>query len=590
MKKSVLSLIALLATLPAAGVLADQPERAELGYRQLMSDNPAIDGPVANRFFVPPDGAAPEQHRFAAAIGIPEHAMRTQPGKIVPAEIAGKRTQLFPGVTFHFVSHNAFLVPLERELVVATGSDSFWQIQVSPGRTWSEENDEGMSRASFPFFLTSNIENESYNGVATFLYDDRSVSKLRYQIVQQLTPFFVETWFVAANQEAIDYQPMEIPAGQALADFEQELADRLEWRDWAELEEKFGAANLSDFDAGIEPKMIAASGLVIDNEVYVYSMNTPWGDYPYPREMRHGVWSATKSLAGLVTLARMAQKYGDEILDYKIKDLLHVTADHDGYAEVTLRHALSMATGIGTGSLEIKPNNISDGYIYSDLEEYSAWYLAPTIAEKLDYTFRVRSYPWGPGEHARYRDRDIVLLAAALDSLYRKKEGGDADLWQMMLDEVYGPIGIHHMPMNKTKETDRVPVPFLGWGIYVTLDDIAKITGLLQAGGVYNGERLLSEASLAEALYETDVRGLPTGAANEYGEKTYHLSLWHENFITASGKSYAAPKMVGWGGNVIQLMPNGMIGFRVGNGGDDPGVQMMIVADKIRPFDDHAIR
>jgi hypothetical protein len=77
----------------------------------------------------------------------------------------------------------------------------------------------------------------------------------------------------------------------------------------------------------------------------------------------------------------------------------------------------------------------------------------------------------------------------------------------MMLDEVYGPIGIHHMPMSMTKETARVLVPQLGWG-----------------------------------------------------------------------------------GNIIQLMPNGMIGFRAGNAGDDPGVQMMIVADKIRQFDKYAIR
>ena len=590
MNRILIFLLALVVCLQSPVILAAQPERSELGHDQLMSASHPANGPVDNSYFLPQDGAATAHHRFSGAITIPEHAMHTQPEAILPAEVAGKMTQLFPGVTFHFVSHEDYLVPVERDLVVAPESDSFWQIQVSPGRTWSEENDAGMSRASFPFFLTSNIENETYNGIATFLYDDKSISELRYQIVQQLTPFFVETWFVAANQQAVVYQPMEMATKDLIANFEFELADKLVWRDWSELEEKFGSEFLSDFDAGIEPKLVAASGLIIDNEVYVYSMNTAYGNYPYPREMRHGVWSATKSLTGLVTLLRIAQKYGDEILDYKVRDYLHVTADHDGYDNVTLRHALSMATGIGTGTEDVNPNNISDGYIYSDFEAYKAWYVTPSIAEKLDYTFKVQNHPWGPGEHARYRDRDIVLLAAALDSLYRQKEGDDADLWQMMLDEVYGPIGIHHMPMNMTKETDRVPVPLLGWGIYVTLDDIAKIAGLLQSGGMHDGDQLLSKASLAEALYETDVRGLPTGSSNEYGDKSYHLSLWHENFVTASGKTYAAPKMVGWGGNIIQLMPNGMIGFRAGNAGDEPGVQMMIVADKIRPFDQYAIR
>lgn len=124
----------------------------------------------------------------------------------------------------------------------------------------------------------------------------------------------------------------------------------------------------------------------------------------------------------------------------------------------------------------------------------------------------------------------------------------------------------------------------------MTIDDIAKIAGLLQNGGVHDGIRLLSEAGVAEALYETDVRGLPTGDANEFGPKTYHLSLWHEDYVTASGKRYTAPRMSGYGGNIVQLMPNGIIGFRFGNGGDVPLERMTIIADRMRPFDKYTRR
>jgi hypothetical protein len=160
------------------------------------------------------------------------------------------------------------------------------------------------------------------------------------------------------------------------------------------------------------------------------------------------------------------------------------------------------------------------------------------------------------------------------------------DMWGMMLDEVYGPLGIHHMPMNMTKETDRVPVPLLGWGIYTTVDDIAKIAALMQNGGVLNGEQVLSERRLTEALYESNVRGLPTGAENEFGKKSYYLSFWHESFVSEYGKSYSAPKMVGWGGNIVQLMPNGIVGFRFGNGGGVEVEQMMLIANSIKPFDE----
>jgi hypothetical protein len=124
--------------------------------------------------------------------------------------------------------------------------------------------------------------------------------------------------------------------------------------------------------------------------------------------------------------------------------------------------------------------------------------------------------------------------------------------------------------------------------VYVTIDDVAKITGLIQNGGSHKGVQLLSKGVLAEALYKTDVRGLPTGATNKYGINTYHLTVWHHNYSTSSGQTYTIPGMSGYGGNLVRIMPNGMIGFRMGNGGSKPVEQMIVIADKMRPFDHFA--
>ena len=571
-------------------VMAD---RADLTYQQLTSPRPVVAGPVANSLFLPGPGAGQAKHAFAGTVVVPAHPMLTEPARILPAEIEGRKTQLFPGVALEFVSVGGYLVPARRDVQWVPDSDSFWQIQVEPGLVWTEEEDNGKSRAAFPFVLTSVIENETYNGVATFLYDETSVSGLRYQVVQQLAPFMIKTRFVAAGQPAIHYRPHPVD-GSIARDFQQELADRLDWRPWSELEGRYGADTLEDFDSGIVPELVVTSGLVIDNEVYVRSMSTPWGDYPFPREMRHGVWSVTKTAAGLLTLLRMAQKYGDEILDYRIADYVDVTATHDGWQDVRFRHAMSMATGIGTGPIT-EPNRIGDGDASNDTNDadfqaYMDWYLAPSATEKLAEVFKAPSYPWGPGKVARYRDRDIFTLAAALDGLYRQKEGADADIWDMMLDEVYRPVAIHHLPVNRTREQDGKGVPLLAWGMYVTVDDIAKIAMLLQNGGAHDGVQLLSRAGVAEALYETDVRGLPTGGDNEYGLQTYHLSLWHDAYATATGRAYSVPHMSGYGGNIVQLMPNGIVGFRFGNGGDKPLERMTVVADAIRPFDRHGRR
>jgi hypothetical protein len=573
-----------------AATAACAPERQILSREDLQAADRAEF--VPNEAYLPAAGAGPARHAFSGTLVIPEHAMRSEPAVILPVDIQGKKPQLFPAIDLAFVSHDGYLVPARRGILVADHGDSYWQIQVMPGKVWSEPADDGMSRASFPFALTSIIENETYDGVATFLYDDKEVSSLRYQIVQQLAPFVIQTRFLATGQTPVRYRPGPVGGPGLLEDFDAELADRLPWRDWTELEQRYGAALFDDFDSGRDPALTLTSGLVIDGTVYVRSMNTRFGPYPYPREMLFGVWSVTKTAAGMVTLMHLAQKYGDQILDYRIRDYLDVTATHHGWDEVRFRDASSMATGIGTGTLDVTPNVIGSGDASdpendAGVDDYMAWYFAPTLKEKLALVFRVPSYPWGPGVNARYRDRDIFTLSAAMESLYKRREGADADLWQMMLDEVYRPIGIHHLSMTRTREPQGLGTPILAWGLYVRVDDIAKIAMLLQNGGMHDGVQLLSQAGLAESFYDTPVRGLPTGESNRFGQNTYHLSLWQEWYEAPSGHRYAAPRMVGYGGNLVQMMPNGMIGFRMGSGGDVPDERMTEASNAIRPFDDY---
>ncbi len=564
--------------------------REELTLQHLFNSTLSPRAPVLNNYFLPIGEFSDALHEFSGAIVIPEHIMISDPKEILPTDINGKKPQLFPGVKLEFISNDGYLIPFERDIIIPSDSNSYWQIQVSPGRVWSELDDGNLSRASFPFLLTSIIENESYNGVATFLYNENSVSSIRYQIVSHLSPFVIKRGFVATGQTEISYEPIAYKNSNVAKDFENELMSKLSWRDWMELEQMYGKDLFANFDSGIDQTLTLTSGLIIDGEIYVRSMDTPFGPYPYPHEMRHGVWSVTKSAAGMLTLMRMAHKYGYEVLDYHINDYLDINAKHDGWENVTFRQVVSMATGIGTGTHNVTPNNIGAGDASrpqnnAGFDEYMDWYFAPTLEEKLDEVFKVPSYPWGPGEHARYRDRDIFVGSAALEALLREKEGEDADLWQMMVDEVYRPIGIHHISMTHTREKDERGTPMLAWGIYVSIDDIAKISMLVQNGGMHNGIQLLSREGISEALYETKIRGLPTGESNIHGVKSYHLTLWHEDYVTEDGGTHNAPRMSGYGGNIVQLMPNGIIGFRIGNGGDVKLEQMTIIADQIRSFD-----
>jgi hypothetical protein len=63
-------------------------------------------------------------------------------------------------------------------------------------------------------------------------------------------------------------------------------------------------------------------------------------------------------------------------------------------------------------------------------------------------------YPWGPGEVARYNSINTFILSAAMDAFLKSKEGSDADIWEMVLTDVFRPIGIFYAPIMRTIEPD----------------------------------------------------------------------------------------------------------------------------------------
>jgi hypothetical protein len=75
--------------------------------------------------------------------------------------------------------------------------------------------------------------------------------------------------------------------------------------------------------------------------------------------MRHAAFSMTKSLGAAIALLWLAQTYGDQVFDLRIKDYVPVTAAHDGWERVTFADALNMATGIGDNRPQRTPNHPS---------------------------------------------------------------------------------------------------------------------------------------------------------------------------------------------------------------------------------------
>jgi Beta-lactamase len=567
---------------PAAPVTGP---RDRLTTAELLTGADPGTGPVHNAYFLPVGQAAPALHPFKGTVTVPTSTMlRARHGCPGLAET-------FPGFTVAFFTQGEHLVPVVRDilnppgtLILSPGRD--WlnppeTMVVSPGQVWSEPGDGGMARASFPFVVVNQYNNGAHNGLATFLYDDTRISTFRFQVVQETPagpPF--DGW----GQAPMTYTPGPIADEAAVrAQFAAELQQHTPIRPWSALPVSTGTQWLEDFDGATAPDDVSASGLIVDGVLYLRGCETRYGPFPFCRHMRHGVFSVTKSLGAAVALLRLAQTYGDQVFDLKIKDYVTVTAADEGWEGVTFAHALNMATGIGDLAPQREPNDV---FADENKPKMFEWLRARTAKEKLDVSFSYGQYPWGPGEVLRYNSINTFVLAAAMDSFLKRQTGPQAHLWDMVVAEVFQPIGIFHAPKMHTQEADGGRgIPHLAHGLYPTIDDVAKLTTLLQHGGQHQGQQLLHAGKLAEALYQTNAMGLPVShQVNRFGVGRYQLSFWSVPYRTANGCFFQIPYMGGAGGHQVVLLPNGISAFRFGDDHHYKVDTMVLVGEAIRPF------
>lgn len=528
--------------------------RDVLTLSELGTEQPTGMSLVPNRYFVAIGAEARAHHALEGTIDVPWTKMQnTAPWSL---HWKNEGVRWFPTFSARFFTHGGHLVPIERG-ILCPSERHYWCVILSPGRVWSERADHGMSRASFPFVLVNEYSNDAHNGLATFLYDDDSISPIRFQIVQESSfdPYKFDAW----GQALATFVPAKIEGRVKYSrSFDREAAASLPTGAWDGLAARYGKDRLSQLSRSVPKAELSAAGLVVDGVLYLEAGETRQGPYPYPYVARHGVYSVTKSMAAALALFRLSVKYGDEVPTYRIVDYVDVMADHDGWKKVTFADALNMATGVG----EVKPG---PGVSVSADEERPRFYsfiAARSLAEKLRIAFSYPDYPWGPGEVLRYSSINTFLLAAAMDRFLKKKEGPDADLWKMIETEVLEPIGIQHLPIMRTVEPDgRLGLPFLFMGIYPTVDDVAKLALLFQEGGVHGGRELLSPRLVGEAMRRSGPAGLPSGFEFPGGEGRYHLSLWSAAWPGKEGSTVHVPYMAGLGGHLVVLAPNGVTAF-----------------------------
>jgi len=566
-------------------------QRDTLTIAEMFIDHTLEHSPVGNANFLPIGKHGAALHHFEGTLSIPKVKLQVLlAGSLdVPPDIETRKA-FFPSLEIQFFLDGGNLIPTQRGIIFPTTEESWADTSVDtlnmseedlglysnmqdvhggnsgviigPGKVWSEPADQGYSRASFPFTLVDWAHNGSRNGIATFLYDDNNVSSLRMQIIQEAVPWsMLDMW----GQVPMAYLPHNIKDKANIASrFAVELARKLPMKTWAELNESRPA--LASKVTEIQHQQgraegISIAGFVVDEVIYAHPCRARYGDFPYCQQMRHSVFSFTKTMGAGLAMFRLAQKFGPDVFDLYISDFVDVQADHAGWDKVTFGHALSMATGVG-----YKGRSGSDGGFNTADADFGLIRMATTLGqqEKLRVAFALGdNYEWGPGERARYDSMHTFILSAAMDAYLKEREGLKSDLWDMVQEEVLDPIGVFHLPIMRTIESDGSRgLPLMYSGLFPTVDDIAKVVKLFSEGGMYNGQQLLHSEKLSEALYRTNIKhGLPT---KEWGYQ-YHLSFWFHPrpwWLKSRCKLWI-PMMSGYGGNVVMLFRDGTTAFHL---------------------------
>jgi hypothetical protein len=498
---------------------------------------------VHNDYFMAIGSDAPAVHPLSGVIHFAETVMQTNHPT---STWAGDGMRFFPEFSVPMISYGEYLIPLNRDIILSGDQqNSFWNIILSPGRVWQEEGDNGCSRASFPFTFTDNYIGQARNGLATFVYDSSEISDVAIQITQETSP--VDDYDIANFRAMVParYEPGFLEgAEQKIREFTEELAARPPVRAWAHL--PMGGFTAEFFRGGLPPEEVSAAALLLDGALYIQTPYTRTGPYPYPLEMRHGVFSVTKSLMMGLSMFFAAERYGEDIFHEKIVDFVPALAGHPGWQGVTFEDTLCMATGTQGGDAG---------------DNIGPFILERTAEEKIAAVGALPDAAPVPGTVFNYASTNTFVLSYALEQYVKAVEGPEADYWSMVKEHVLRPLRIPHLPIARTIESgEELGIPVGGWGSYPNVIEAAKIGELLHNEGRLGGEQVLNAWRVKEALYRTFRSGYDAGTVNGLPREYLH-SMWINNIGLSTGV-VTVPSMRGHGGNFVTIMPNGVIAIR----------------------------
>ena len=241
---------------------------------------------------------------------------------------------------------------------------------------------------------------------------------------------------------------------------------------------------------------------------------------PYTQDIKHPVFSVTKSVISMLTGIAMQEGYIDSV-DQKVLDFFPAIAKHvtdENVRNLTLKHLLTMSAGYNTTT--IPPAEV--------LSTKDASF--DTVEHILTYDSILQK----PGTTFFYDSGLPHLLSAIIQGTT-----GMSTL-EYAQEKLFGPLGI----TGVTWETDPRGIPLGNTGLMLSPRDMAKLGYLYLNHGQWNGEQIVP----AKWVDQSTAKHIETkGLMNAAEDDGYGYYWW----IDAYG-GYSAH---GFGGQYIFVVP-----------------------------------
>lgn len=240
---------------------------------------------------------------------------------------------------------------------------------------------------------------------------------------------------------------------------------------------------LDDFGtSGVEVHSL----MIVRNKKVAYES---WA-FPFSAEMPHIMYSVSKSFTSIAIGFTIEE--GLLSLDTKLVDVFPEYDDisDEQLRKITVYHLLTMTAGKSVSFLVDKTKN-------RWVEDY----------------FNAQ-WKFAPGEGWEYISENQYMLCAIIHKLTSQS------VREYLMPRLFEPLGIDY----PFWETDKNGIEAGGWGLYITTEDLAKVTLCMLDGGRFQGKQIIPEswAKYATSNLEDNSKSnfLPDSTAG------YGASIW----------------------------------------------------------------